>query len=161
MPVYHFTFHAFGSWLPDRPEGYIIRNKGWQPPSEASTVQYRSNMNQDVVAFTDDQQQLLLQTLIDCQTHQCIKLYAIATEPTHIHAVTAWTDDREPEPVRAQMKYSMTRALVQAFGKRKWFVQNAGQTQVRDDEHLYELVHHYLPKHHHFWQPSSNNKTDG
>ena len=160
MPVYHFNFHAFGTWLPDRPEGHIIRNKGWQPPNKDLADQYRSNMNQSEVTFDDQQQQLLLQTLFDSQPHQRIKLYAIATEPTHIHAVAAWTDDRKPEPIRSQMKYSMTRVLNDTFGKRKWFVQNAGQTKVRDGEHLYELVHHYLPKHHYFWKPSSNDSTD-
>ena len=161
MPAYHFTFHAFGTWLPNHPEGYIRRNKGWQPPSNASAGRYRSKMQQAAVNFNQEQQQMLLQTLIDCQPHQRIELYAIAAEPTHIHAITAWTDERDPEPVRSQMKYSMTLALTQAFGKRKWFVQNAGQTPVRDEEHLYELVHHYLPKHQVFWQPSSNASTDG
>ena len=31
MPVYLFTFHAYGSWLPDNPRGYVRRKEGIQP----------------------------------------------------------------------------------------------------------------------------------
>ncbi|MEM1305417.1 MAG: hypothetical protein AAGG46_11005, partial [Planctomycetota bacterium] len=28
MPVYLFTYHTYGSWLPDRPQGYVQRDQG-------------------------------------------------------------------------------------------------------------------------------------
>ena len=32
MPVYHFTLHAYGTWMPDRPEGYNKHGEGYQAP---------------------------------------------------------------------------------------------------------------------------------
>ncbi len=34
MPCYLFTFHAFGTWMPDREEGFVQRKKGILPPDE-------------------------------------------------------------------------------------------------------------------------------
>lgn len=161
MPVFHFTFHAFGTWLPDRPEGYVRRDRGWQPPSSVATELYRSNMKQAEVSFNDEQQRLLLQALIDCQAYQRVRLYAIAIDATHVHVVVAWNDERRPGPVRSQMKYSMTRRLIRAHGKRKWFGKNGGQTPVCDEEHLCRLVDLYLSKHTVYWKPSSNGSTEG
>lgn len=31
MPVYLFTFHSHGSWLPDRTQGYTRRQQGILP----------------------------------------------------------------------------------------------------------------------------------
>ena len=34
MPCYLFTFHAFGTWMPDREEGFVRREQGILPPDE-------------------------------------------------------------------------------------------------------------------------------
>jgi len=49
MPVYHFTFHAFGTWLPDHPKGYYKHGKSWRPPDPKKAQQYRDNMHQPAV----------------------------------------------------------------------------------------------------------------
>lgn len=156
MPVYHFTFHAYGTWLPDHPQGYILRNKGWQPPSDASAGLYRSQMQQHPAAFSPITQQHIIRALIECQTYQRHTLYAIATDSTHIHTVTAWTDERAPTSVRSQIKSKMTRSLNKRFIKKKWLAANAGQTPVQDTAHLYRLVHEYLPKHEMYWHYKQN-----
>ena len=147
MPVYHFTFHAYGTWLPDRPEGSFKYHQGWQPPGHARAETYRSQMTDEPARFNNKAQQLLLDTLRKGETLQNYDLYALATDESHAHAVIAWRDEREPVRIRSQVKSSMTRAINQSFGKRKWFVYGAGQTPITDEEHLHHLVHVYLPKH--------------
>lgn len=147
MPVYHFTFHAYGTWLPDRSEGSYKYQKGWQPPGHARAESYRSQMTDQPARFTNKAQQLFLETLRKGQPLQDYELYALAADDSHLHAVIGWRDEREPVRVRSQVKSSMTRALNQHFGKRIWFVRSAGQTLVVDHQHLHHLVHSYLPKH--------------
>lgn len=159
MPVYHFTFHAYGSWLPDRPEGSYVYHKGWQPPGHARAESYRQQMTAEPARFTTEHQQLFLETLRKGQPLQNYGLYGIAADESHLHTVIAWRDKREPTRFRSQIKSSMTRALNQHFGKRKWFVRSAGWTPIEDEQHLYQLIHEYLPKHDglywHRWQGSN------
>ena len=151
MPVYHFTFHAFGTWLPDRPVGYTPHGEGWKPPSSDSAIQYRRNMQQQAVCFDATAQQYLIDEAVRAQSFQRVQMYAVATDSTHVHLVVAWTDDREPLAIRSQLKSSLTRALNRGFEKRRWFVSKAGSTPVEDEEHLHHLVHDYLPKHERYW----------
>ncbi|MEM1355661.1 MAG: hypothetical protein AAGH88_12345 [Planctomycetota bacterium] len=44
MPVYHFTFHAYGTWMPDHAKGYVRRKLGILPPDAKMAEQYRRNM---------------------------------------------------------------------------------------------------------------------
>ncbi|MFN3168233.1 MAG: hypothetical protein ACE37H_14320 [Phycisphaeraceae bacterium] len=151
MPVHHFIFHAYGSWLPDRPEGYFKHGSLWQPPNEQAEQQYRKNMQEEPIAFNKAQQQLLIEELIRAQPYQRINLYSAATDSTHVHAVVAWTDDRDPVRIRSGLKSSLTRMMNTRYGKRQWFVAKAGQTPIRGENHLTQLVHDYLPKHTLYW----------
>lgn len=151
MPVCHFIFHSHGSWMPDRPEGYFKHDVGWQAPNQEAQEQYHVNMQGEPVTFDRDQQQLLIDEAIKAQLFQRITLYAVATDPTHVHAVVGWKDDRDPVRVRAGLKSSLTRALNTGYGKQQWFVAKAGQHPVRDEGHLSRLVHDYLPKHPLYW----------
>jgi len=151
MPVFHFIFHAHGSWLPDRSEGYFKHGVGWQSPNEKAEEQYRQNMQGDAIAFDEDQQQRLIDEAIKAQPYQRITLYAAAADSTHIHAVVAWTDDRDPVRIRSELKSSLTRVMNACYGKQAWFVAKAGQHPVRDEEHLSYLIHEYLPKHMLYW----------
>ena len=39
MPCYLFTFHAYGTWMPDREEGFVRREQGILPPDEELAAQ--------------------------------------------------------------------------------------------------------------------------
>jgi hypothetical protein len=147
MPVYHYTFHAYGTWLPDRAEGYTPYHAGWQPPDASRADQYRSSMDQHPSRFSSAVQELALKTLRDGEPLQNYKLYVFASDQSHLHAVVAWRDDREPTRVQSQIKSSLTRALNNHMGKRKWIARGAGKTPVKDEEHLNHLAHAYLPSH--------------
>lgn len=147
MPVYHFNLHAYGTWLPDRNEGYDPHGQGHHPPDSIAAKRYRVRMHNPATTLSHAVQQHALQILIESQKFQCFELYAFAAESTHLHALVGWRDDRDPFKVRSQVKSSLTRALNKAFGKRQWFVAKAGHTVVKDEEHLCHLLDNYLPKH--------------
>ena len=40
MPVFHFTYHTYRSWMPDRDEGFVQEHRGWQPKNEKLSKAY-------------------------------------------------------------------------------------------------------------------------
>ena len=49
--------------------------------------------------------------------------------------------------MRASIRSALTRALTEAFGKRKWFSDTPSRKRVRDQEHFDYLILEYIPKH--------------
>ena len=46
MPCYLFTYHGYGTWLPDRSRGYVRRKEGILPTDEAPMAEcYRKRTN--------------------------------------------------------------------------------------------------------------------
>ena len=123
--------------------------------------QYRERMQQSASRLQAGEFDHALGVLLDSQTLQRFELYAVAGEASHLHVVVAWRDDRKPTRVRGQIKSSLTRALNEQFGKRKWFVAKGGQSAVVDEVYLFELVESYLPKHGLFWKikPSETDES--
>jgi hypothetical protein len=148
MPCYLFTFHAFGTWMPDREEGFVRRGQGTLPPNEELARQYQDRTKQDEVLF-DSRLQLLLikETRVACEK-QCYRGHCVATEPTHIHALVSWPDERPWLKIRNGLKSSLTRRLNCDLQPRdKWFVESASRKQVKDDDHFNHLINTYLPSH--------------
>jgi REP element-mobilizing transposase RayT len=148
MPCYLFTFHAFGTWMPDREEGFVRRDRGISPPDEELALAYRGRARENEVLF-DSRLQLLLieETRIACGK-QKYRGHYIAAEPTHLHALVSWADDRAWLKIRNGLKSSLTRRLNGEERQRdKWFVESASRKQIKDDEHFDHLVNTYLPSH--------------
>jgi hypothetical protein len=55
MPCYLFTYHAYGSWMPDRPQGYVRRGKGILPTDTRMAERYRKNTKYDKAPFLEPQ----------------------------------------------------------------------------------------------------------
>jgi len=104
MPCYLFTFHAFGTWMPDREEGFVRRDQGILPPNEELAQQYRKRSKEEEVVF-DSRLQLLLieETRIACEK-QRYRSHCVATEPTHVHALVSWPDERPWLKIRNGLK---------------------------------------------------------
>ena len=60
MPCYLFTFHAYGTWMPDREEGFVRRDEGILPPDEDLARRYRDRQKGDEVLFDASLQRLLI-----------------------------------------------------------------------------------------------------
>lgn len=147
MPCYLFTCHAYRSWMPDRVEGFVQRGKGILPPDDDLARQYRERAREGEILFDSDLQLLLIaESRIACEK-QRYRGHFIATEPTHIHVLASWADDRSWLKVRSALKASLTRRLNREQGRRQWFVDNASRRHVKHQEHFDYLVNSYLPSH--------------
>ena len=60
MPCYLFTYHAFGSWMPDHRRGFVRRRHGILAPSIKTANQYRDRMVHDAVVFDANMQRRLI-----------------------------------------------------------------------------------------------------
>jgi len=146
MPCY-LTYHAYGTWLPNRKQGYVKRGRGILPTSDHMHRLYSTAMKEDVVAFDERSQRQAIETLLSSQTLQQFELHFVATEATHIHSLLAWRGDRESKKLRSLIKTSLSKAFNVAFHRRSWFAEGGSRKQVRDREHYDYLVNVYLPKH--------------
>lgn len=147
MPCYHFMYHAYGTWMPDKDKGYVKRKQGIQPRDEDMARNYRANQKQRAVYFDQQQQAEIAATLRVAGEHLDATVHCIAIEPTHIHVITSWTHDRYWQSMRASIKSAVTRMLNQQFGKRTWLVKGASRKRVKDHDHFCFLIRDYLPSH--------------
>ena len=148
MPCYLFTFHAFGTWMPDREEGFVRRKEGILPPDEDLARAYRGRAKEDEVTFDSRLQLLLIEEARVACEKQRYRGHYIATEPTHVHVLASWPDERDWMKIRRGLKTSFSLRLNRDVRRRdKWFVENASRKQVKDDEHFDHLINSYLPSH--------------
>lgn len=147
MPVYLFTYHTYGSWLPDRPQGYVHRKEGILPPDEKMAKQYRQQMSQEAVLWNEAHQKFAIETLRSAVTFIDARLHAAATEPTHAHAIASWRSDRGQESISNSLKKALTIQLKKQFTDQRWLSENHSHEQVEDREHFDYLIEKYFPKH--------------
>jgi REP element-mobilizing transposase RayT len=148
MPCYLFTFHAYGTWMPDRDEGFVRRKQGILSSDEELARQYEERAKADEVTFDAHLQILLIEEAQIAHDKQRYRIHYLATEPTHLHALVSWPDERPWLKIRSGLKSSLTRRLNREVQHRdKWFVENASRKQVKDDDHFDHLVNSYLPSH--------------
>lgn len=147
MPCYLLTYHAYGSWMPDRRQGYVVRHLGVQQQDYAAAEVYRQRAATDAAVFTDDIQRQLIAGLQEGATHQQLRLHFIATDTTHVHVLVSWTKQAGWAVVRRGLGQSMTRYLSRSHSRRTWFVKSPSRKQVRDQAHFDHLTTAYLPRH--------------
>lgn len=147
MPCYLFSYHAFGTWLPDRKQGYVKRKRGILPTNVAEAKRYRAAMKEAIVEFDSQVQETVIDSIIDSQEKQRFECYYIATDPTHVHALIGWRDERTWLHMRSIIKSSISRRLKKDCGKRSWLAEGASRKRVKDRTHFEYLIARYLPKH--------------
>ena len=98
MPVYLFTFHAYGSWMPDHKDGFTQQDKGYQPTNPAIAYAYREAMEFPPFEFDHSTQRFMLEISQDVCHRRGWKLHHGATERTHLHDLVGWRDEEHPEP---------------------------------------------------------------
>ena len=149
MPVYLFTFHAYGTWMPDRDRGFVQKGKGVQKPSEALAGAYRRAAKHPPFSFDPNTQKLLIETAMDVCRRRGWHLHAVATDPTHLHVLVHWRDEARWQDVRGKLRNIVGTELSKQsrqFG-RPWFVAHSSRRRVTDREHLNYLKDEYLPGH--------------
>ncbi len=148
MPCYLFTFHAYGTWMPDREEGFVRRKQGLLPPDAKLAQQYRTRAKEDQVLFDSRLQSLIIEEIRIAWEKQRCRGHYVATESTHVHLLVSWPDERSWLRLRMGLKSSLTRRLNRDVRQRgNWFVDSASRKRVKDDAHFEHLVNTYLPSH--------------
>jgi hypothetical protein len=147
MPCYLFTFHAYQSWMPDRPKGYVQRKKGVLPPDEKMANLYKKQAKQSKVIFSEAIQKLLLDEFTLASRLQRLRAHFYSTDATHIHVLVSWIDDRSWFVIRNGIKSSFSRRLNKEQSRHTWFSSGASRKRVKDQAHFDYLVTQYLPSH--------------
>ena len=142
-----FTYHAHGTWLPDRPQGYVHWKHGLQPADKSLDDSYRRNMREPAAAFDDVLQRLIIDELRIASQYQRFRTHAIATEPTHVHLLASWPDDRLFVRLSDGIHQSISRRLKKEHPRRKWLTKGGSRRQVKNREHFDYLIETYLPSH--------------
>ena len=147
MPCFLFTYHAYGSWLPDRSQGFVARGRGILPQDARLGRLYREAMAETAVLFADAVQRALLECLVESASKQRFLMYVAATDRTHLHALVAWRDPRRGTQLRSLIKGSLSRELNRQFERRTWLAEKGSCQQVKNREHFDYLAQCYLPRH--------------
>ena len=147
MPVYLSTYHAYGTWLPDKEKGYMRRKRGLLPKNSDRADLYRSQMPSDPAIFDDKTQKILIEAVRSTQEHLDITIRLIATDASHVHILLQWPDNKPWDKIRASIKVKLSKELKLIDANRKWLSQGASRKQVKEDEHLHHLENEYLPDH--------------
>ncbi|MEM0915017.1 MAG: hypothetical protein AAGK09_10455 [Planctomycetota bacterium] len=147
MPVYLFTMHTYGSWLPDRARGYVKRGRGVLEADTRMAGWYRDVMTADVVRWDAAQQRAVVAAVREkCEVKNWMA-YAIATDPTHVHALMGWRSRETWDILRRGLKDSITRQLNARFGRQRWLSEGGSRKRVSKPEHFDYLRKVYLPSH--------------
>ena len=147
MPVVHYSPHVYGTWMPDRPQGYVHHTRGLLPPDPKRARRYRRDQREPSASFDARTQKLLGQTMLDAQEPQAMEVLSLASDPSHFHALLGWRDDRDEDQVCRAARSSLTRVLNREVGRRTWFTRGSDQRPVVRREHFRYLVEEYHKSH--------------
>jgi REP element-mobilizing transposase RayT len=147
VPVYLFTYHAYRSWMPDLPLGFVLRHEGILPPSRALSNVYKRQAVEEEVKFKSPFQRMLIDELVASCTKQNWQLHFAATTISHVHVLVSWRSAQTWKQVRVSLKSSLSRRCNQEHGRRRWFSEGASRKQVQNESHFDYLCNSYLPRH--------------
>jgi REP element-mobilizing transposase RayT len=99
------------------------------------------------VEFTEDQEKTMIAEVHVAAGKQSFRVHYVATEPTHVHILVSWKDDRPFEKLRASIRQSISRRLGRDDGRRTWLSEGGSRRKVSSQEHFDYLVTTYLPNH--------------
>ncbi|MEM6393584.1 MAG: hypothetical protein AAF797_12480 [Planctomycetota bacterium] len=147
MPVYLFTYHAYASWMPDHPRGYVHRTQGLKKTDREMAAAYRAKQRESRAVFDRPVQEVVVATAREAASALDAKLYGVATDRTHVHVLLSWEHEQAWKSMRRSVRYAMTLALNRAICKRTWFSEQASRKRVKGHDHFDYLLLAYLPDH--------------
>jgi hypothetical protein len=150
MPVYLLTFHAYRSWRPDHPRGYVRRDEDVLPPDPEMAARYERHARCLPVRFEPDLQDIPVEGARDICERRDWRPHLVATDVRHVHLLVNWRDDALSwKDVYDTFKRLLGMMLAKQTGRRgrRWFVRKGSRNEVRDREHFEYLMTEYLPGH--------------
>ena len=97
--------------MPDHKRGYTQRGKGYLPHDDEMAESYARRAKNEQTVFDDQIARALIEELMTACAHIDCRLHAGTTEPTHIHGLVSWKDQRAWMRVRTSIKTSLTKRL--------------------------------------------------
>ena len=131
MPCYLFTYHGYGTWMPDRKQGYVKRHQGILATDVRMATIYKKNLKAPIVCFGNTEQLVLLDELETACIAQGYSLHHAATDESHAHVLVSWKKNRKWQVVRAKLGESMTRRLNLDIKRRQWFAKSPVASVLR------------------------------
>ena len=147
MPDFIVTLHAYGTWMPDRPQGFFHWKRGYQERDDELADSYRRRQSESSAFFDETVQRALIEAVLESATFRSLTIHAVATDDAHVHVLCAWEDGRPADTVRERLKYALTRRLNERIHRRTWFAKGGHEKQVADEGHGRYLREEYLPSH--------------
>lgn len=149
MPVYHFTYHAYGTWLPNKEEGYFRHDDGYHPQDIERANLYRNQMTQRPESFDDEMQKVLIAGTYDICINRGWTFYGGATNISHFHALIGCREEITADAMSRRLKNLLSLFLGRLRKQRghKWFVHDESKVRVTEREHFDYLLATYFPKH--------------
>jgi hypothetical protein len=147
VSVYLITLHAYRSWGPDRPRGYVRDGTGILPADPDKARMYDASAGDEPVEFSVQMQRLLIVGAADVCHRRGWRLHAVGTDPTHGHFLVSQPGFMDWQFVRDKLKNILSLFLGRLIDKRgkRWFVAKGSRKRVADREHFDYLVDEYLP----------------
>jgi hypothetical protein len=150
MPVCLLTYHAYRSWSPDHPRGYVRRDGGALPPDPEMAGRYERHAGCPPVRFEPALQDILVEGARDICQRRDWHLHLVATHVTHVHLLVSWRDEALSwKDVHDTFKRLLGMMLAKRTDQRgrRWFVRKGSRRRVRDRERCEYLMTEYLPGH--------------
>lgn len=148
MAVYLFTYHAYRSWMPDNPLGYVRRGEGILPPDAIMAQHYTKAARADEVAFDHTMQRVIVHAVRESCAHHAWRLHYACTTSTHAHILISWRGFFDWKRVSNTLKRRIGIALSKAFNRKgPWLSRGQSAKRVKDQAHFDHLMTTYLPNH--------------
>jgi hypothetical protein len=127
---------------------YVRRGEGHLPQDTSTAAKYRSRMKCQAIEFDESMQLAMIEEVHTASQHQIYCVHCVATEPTHVHILVSWQDEkRDSKQLRSSLRQSLSRRLSKQFGRRHWLSEGGSRRRVINDEHFDYLVAIYLKEH--------------
>lgn len=146
MPCFLFTWHTYGSWLPDRDKGYVHWQRGLSKSSTQLAVAYREQQTHETAFFSVQHQTTVIEEVLSAASFQHFQVHFIACEATHVHVLASWASEKSATVLRRSLRHSLTQRLNQLL-HRPWFSRGGDLKRVRNRAHFEHLYNRYLPSH--------------
>jgi hypothetical protein len=148
MAVYHFTYHAYRSWLPDRRQGYVFKGKGILPQDREMANVYEQRAAHDAVTFDEQLGWTIIDAVDKIVRENDWLLYEAVAVPTHVHLLVGWKIFQPWKTVSNRLKRGIGLEMSR-FMKcpGPWFSRGRSRKRVKDRKHFDYLLNEYLPSH--------------
>ena len=149
VPVYHFIFHAYGTWHPDHADGWHQHGVAGTRRSDAGTAKYRREVQRfETIAFSPEVQPILVDMVREVCGRRGWRCHSVAANETHVHAVISWSSGIGALEAHDTLKRLLGWSLAKHSGVRgrKWMSHGGRPKRIWDLAHLHYLLREYLPE---------------